>query len=250
MQELKKITVIIPLKYDTDDRIENVRTSVKYLHNLLNPKFLIGEQGGTYFQFLEESGYDLKYHNFDNYDFFHRMKIMNDLSKMVDTEYIAIYDADVIIPEQQFRQAYQKLEEGFEIVYPYDGRFIDIERSNIVHINDNRLNSIPVHTMRMLNNQSKGGCILYNKKSFDNSGKYNENFLSWGPEDEEIYTRHLILEKKIFRINGILLHINHKRTQDSDYSNPYWQNNDNEYRKVKNMSRQQLESYIKTWSWI
>ena len=69
-----------------------------------------------------------EYVKFD-YPVFHRTKMINEMVKGIHTNYFFNWDADVVIPPMQVLYSVTLMrEEGFDIVYPYDGRFARVDR--------------------------------------------------------------------------------------------------------------------------
>jgi predicted glycosyltransferase involved in capsule biosynthesis len=84
-----------------------------------------------------------------------------------------------------------------------------------------------------------------NKQAFVDCGMENEFFVTWGLEDIERVIRWRKLDKTIGRVSGDLYHLDHET-----YSNTASDDNKKEYDKVKNMSKDQLAEYMKTWEWL
>ena len=96
---------------------------------------------------------------------------------------------------------------------------------------------------------SYGGVLFFNKKSFIAAGMENEHYISYGPEDWERPIRYSTLDFKIERLDGNLYHIDHWIGDNSSTNNPHFFNNNVEFEKVKQMNKEQLIEYIKTWEW-
>ena len=52
------------------------------------------------------------------------------------------------------------------------------------------------------------------------------------------------------RTEGVLYHLTHSRTSNSNDKNPFYQFNGQEFQKVNSMGKEDLSKYIKTWHWI
>ena len=88
-----------------------------------------------------------------------------------------------------------------------------------------------------------------NKQKFIEGGMENENFVSWGPEDVERRDRLIKLGYKIASVDGKLFHLDHSRTFNSNTTNPRFKQNEEEYKKIQNFSREQLRQYVGGWPW-
>jgi predicted Zn-dependent peptidase len=89
---------------------------------------------------------------------------------------------------------------------------------------------------------------MFNTERFLQIGAYNEKFICWGAEDNELFTRCKILEHTKFRdtdINSVCFHLFHRNAVRSNH--PYYQSNFDEAGRVESMSKEQLLNYIKTW---
>lgn len=61
---------------------------------------------------------------------FHRTRIINQMIRLAQTEMVAVWDADVIVPFDQLISAINIVKENHsDFVYPIDGRFLDTGES-------------------------------------------------------------------------------------------------------------------------
>jgi hypothetical protein len=91
--------------------------------------------------------------------------------------------------------------------------------------------------------------VFFNKKYLVAIGRYNENFKSWGYEDNEIVSRALKLGARGSRVCGPIFHMDHARGADSSPQNPFYKQNEQEYARINNMSANLLREEIKQWAW-
>lgn len=245
------LTFTIPFKKDSDERLENIVTIIKYLKKYFHTNIMVYEQDSV--------------RNFPNipdvnYEFIQsenillpRTHILNKMAKMTTTTYIANYDTDVLMCPDQYKIAISLLRENkTDGVFPYDGRFFNF-------INDNRKKIIDSLDVTGLNEKdghlnhpnSVGGAIFWNKQKFIEGGMENQNFISWGWEDTERANRFLKLGFRMCRVNGILYHLNHPTSiNSSNTSHTAYNENYKEYCKVASMNPAQLREYIKSWGWV
>lgn len=244
--DLSDVTFIIPVAYDHNDRKENLELAIKNLKAQFDCVVIVGEQGGKHFYGV---GFGDIYLEFD-YKKFHRTKMLNVMSDLAGTPIVINYDADVIIPAMQIIEAVQRIRNGVDFVYPYDGRFARVPRLHYDTVNSfNDVGMLAGHKFKGTlegDASSVGGCIAYNKYSFFEAGGENENFISYNPEDLERVERFKKLGYKVERVNGILYHIDHYISADSSQQNPDY--NMGEFRKVQKMDKAQLLTYVQTWS--
>ena len=78
----------------------------------------------------------------------------------------------------------------------------------------------------------------------------NENFIAYAPEDVERYYRWKKLEYEIGRIDNHAYHLEHKRTQNSWFNNPFMKKNNELWEKLKIMEKQELIDYYKNQTYV
>lgn len=246
---LRDVTFTIPVYFDHQDRKKNLNLSVCLIQHYFDTNIIVMENRSRQFGYMAE--YTDYYET--SHPVFHRTKMLNDMAKEAKTDIIVNWDADVIITPLQILQAVQKIRNGADMVFPYDGRFARIPRNvwfqKIEHfldigiIGDTQFNGM----MPNDNHNSVGGAVIWNRKRFLEAGGENENFISFGAEDQERVVRAEKLGYTIDRVPGCLYHMSHWVGVDSSTRNPYFIRNREEFEKVKGMSKEELQEYIKSW---
>ena len=126
---LKEITFLIPIRLDSIKRLENLIIVVEFLHKLFDTNIFILE-ASEYNNGIIESllGKKIKYEFIEDRDIiFHRTKYINYMVNSTNSEYLAIWDSDVIINKKIIIDSFNKLKENeADMVYPYDGYFYDV----------------------------------------------------------------------------------------------------------------------------
>ena len=235
---------VIPFHFDSEDRFQNLQCILKFIQNNFRTNIILVEsyKERPYARQLVFSGDGMLYIPVkQDGKIFHRTRAINTGLKEVKTPYAAIYDTDVIFPIQNIVKAVELLRDGVQVVYPYAGDFVDIERS---YVDDGAIIERESFTK-----ESKGGAVFVNKDDYWKAGYENENLMSHAPEDVERYVRLYTLGYRIARTEGKCWHINHARSMNSSPTHPYVASNMKEYEKVKAMNKEELEAYIKTWGW-
>jgi len=251
MINAKDVTFIIPVKYDHPDRKENLELTLKFIHKYFDTNIIIGEQGTMKFGIY--NGED--YITFP-YDEFHRTKMLNQMVLVSNTSIIVNWDADVLVNPEQLKLAFEVIRNGLaEFVYPYDGRFARLNRKEWYPLLKRKLDlslleGCTFKGMYFTDKESVGGAIVFDKKSFIKAGMENEHFISHAPEDVERFWRFNALGFKVERVNGPIYHMDHWCGPDSGHGNDFKIINRSEWRRVKNMSIQELRDYISTWPWV
>lgn len=248
---LKDVTFTIPVRYDTDDRVENVTLIVDYINHHFDTNIIVLEEDKEQkFSFLKDK-VDYRFVKCDDPNL-HRTKCLNDMAKMANTPIISNYDTDVLFKVQNYIGAANLIREGkAEMVFPYEGPFMECARTPyFARIRESlSVDGIEKEELHCNHPNSVGGCIFWNKSTFMRIGMENQNFKSWGWEDNERIARATKLGVSMKRTSGILYHMSHKRLADSMPNNAHYNNNQREFNKVNAMNKQQLENYVKTWDW-
>lgn len=249
---LPDVSFTIPVYYDHEDRVKNLRLSLCMIQKSFESEVIIMEEGNNRFEFTSEW---CKYIQVDNH-VFHRTKMLNDMAVMTSKKIIFNYDCDVIMPPMQIYLCVEALRAGADFVYPYDGRFARMDRHTWFSVIEKYTDIGMAAGHSFLGKGSKamaetsvGGCVAYTKKAFIKSGMENEYMVSFAPEDVERWERWHRLEYRIERISGSLFHMNHFIGPNSSTRHKYYDANVNELAKMRLMDKQTMLDYIKTWPW-
>jgi len=261
MIDLKDCTLIIPVRFDGPDRFRNVDIVLNYVSKFCDTNFLICEHD-------DETKIKPEYLEIPNVKhlfipttdaLFYKTKCINDAVKQIETPFFAIYDADVIMPPEQYEHTINALRNArMDIVYPYDGNFLNVPIFTIGKIRReldtsfiNQHHCKPGFGMPELNTNkgSVGGCVFFNKESFIEGGMMNENMISYGPEDAEVFWRFRALDYKLHRVSGPLYHLTHARGLNSGESHPNAEKNHEEFQLIMRLDKEDLKAYVATWKW-
>ena len=257
MYDLKDVTFTIPVKIDQPDRKRNLNLTTRYLKKYFNTNIIICEMDNeSKAKECIDSSIDYKY-VFMKTDspWFHRTKMLNYMADLADTPIVVNYDADVLFNPESYVKAVEMIRNGYaDVVYPFDGNFLDIHPKQIPDLNEKLDHAvISNHTCRNLrpNGDSVGGAIFWSKEHFKLVGMENENFISWGFEDDDRYYRAQTLGLNVKRCDGPLYHLHHGSSANSSTaSHPFYKSNEQELRKIQSMDKNQLREYVNTWKWI
>lgn len=248
---LKDVTFIIPIKIDSEDRLNNYKIIINHLTTLFDTNIIVCESDVKPNEDLLKIHEDIKYVFYENTKgFFHRTKILNIMTKMSKTNIVCNYDTDVVFPEQQYISSVNKIKDGCTMVFPYGGKFMNVPNKFFDLIKSNNFHEIDEDQLELAHPSSVGGAFFFDREKYISVGLENENFKSWGFEDNERVIRLTKLGLKICRVPGLLFHLNHQRGVDSVPENPFYNQNMNEFNKISSMTKSNLETYIKTWSWL
>ena len=233
LKDLTKTTFIIPVCIESNDRYNNAKTVLGFLNKHFKTNVVIHELT------KEESKLDfisslknLEINHIlqkDNLDYYHRTKQLNEMLNIVKTPVVVNYDIDVILPVDSYVKS-QKLivNDSSDFVYPYgDGKY---QREISLGFNRDEfnmnfdINSIDTNLLKTLTSKY-GHCVFANTKKYRKCGGENENFIGYGPEDQERENRFLTLKYNVSRIDNLVYHFEHSRTPFSNGDNEYYDPN-------------------------
>lgn len=266
--DLNNIGLMIHFRRDVDDRFRNLEMVLKfYRENSENLQIAILNDDKELDKDFKKlcKQYDCKGLFMENHDVYWRTKAFNEMSKILDVDYLIAGDTDVIVDPRYLKRAKNCLSDNdiTGIVYPYNGLFIHlkqpmfekfaVDQSLVELLNKSKtLKPIPYdqdENFLVAHNQSKGGMVMFSKKFFVKCNGYNPNFKGWGYEDDEIIARFGKMGVGITRINdedAIAWHLPHENTVREKH--PHYNNNSNHYSFVSQCSDSSiLVDYINKW---
>lgn len=259
--DLTDATFIIPLRIDSQDRLRNVITSLCYLYSNFVTQVIIREVSDEPIfsthalpQIKDFCGEDFVILDYEHVKtdspVFHRQKIINEMLDEVQTKVTVNYDCDILLPPKAYGESVDLILDGdADAVYPYgDGMYQKQVFADDQLVSD-FLNSdfdFEVFEGKSRYYDAKYGFVqFFNTESYIEGGGENENFVAYAPEDVERHYRFSTLGYKIKRLESLVYHLEHSRTPNSWFTNPYRQENEAEWIKVSKMNREELEQYIK-----
>ena len=274
--DLTKTTFIIPLRIETDDRMRNIITTLIYLTRNFDTKIIVKEvdKESVYLrdvqplleQALEPDMLNCITHIFEESDefTFHRTKILNDMLWMVDTPVVANYDSDIILPLESYINATNMIAKGWvhpdaeggqpvKIIYPYG--FGDYQFQ--CHVGDNEVTNFinSGFNFEYFNGHTRqwdakyGFCQFFDTEEYKKLGGENENFIAYGYEDDERHFRFNLLSS-VGRIHEYVYHLEHGRTKNSWFNNPYCEDNKKLWEELKVKGKKSLTKYYQEVDYI
>jgi hypothetical protein len=164
--------------------------------------------------------------------------------KLVETKYTINYDCDILVPQENVKKCLYMLESGYDFVFPYEKGavltfwdFTEQQLNKILTDSDTSWISYLLNKYQVLTDHpgldvftsiglgkiiTAGGIQFFNTQSYKNGFAENEEFIDWGPEDQERLYRFFILGYKIGWIDsGIVIHMNHPKSKAWD-SNTFY----------------------------
>jgi hypothetical protein len=254
--DLSDLSFLMLVRIDSADRMENVQATLAYLQHHFHAPILLLEadespkmdaglldEQVTYL-FVKDGNSKLHY-----------TRYLNDLVRMAETPFVALYDTDIIIPEKQILESVNLLRRGnHAMISPYDGTFIHVDslmKALFIRLQDTELFSANQGKLHPVVKRSYGGVVLVNRGDYLRAGMENEHLTSWGPNDIERIKRMEILGYGVKRVPGNLYHLQHQRGINSGYQTSEERHQFmGEYLKICGMRKNELEAYVDTWNWI
>lgn len=229
---LNDFTFILLVRIDSIQRIENTLTVVKYLNKYFTTHINVLEcdrrENGILKQLL---GKKISYSFKEDYDpILYRTKWLNYMLDSVNTEFVAVWDVDIIVPVSQILQSVTELRSGrCDFMYPYKKNFLDtsevIKEQFFQSLNTKVLERNMKYMKCLYLPDPAGGAFFCKMSSYRESGFENESFYGWGLEDGERYTRWKRMGYVVTKVNAPIYHLTHPRgINSSDHSNYQEQN--------------------------
>jgi hypothetical protein len=260
MINLSDLSVVIPFRCDSAERLQNLRTILRYFTRFASGHELIVVENGpssAAASLTEFSG--VRYFFEENEGPFHRTRILNHgISDLANRRFVASYDADVLLYPPALEAAMERTRAGNHMVLPFSGVVFDVRGSTRTALIDSldfvavspsdlpaRRNVFGSGEIVRVRNSSVGGAPIFDRRAFMECGGYNEKFISWGFEDNELIERFAKLGIVALRVAEFpLLHLAHPRGSDSSKQNPYYRNNVSEYRRMSRHSSQEVRALV------
>ena len=255
--DLTKATFIVPIRIESLDRLRNVITTTAFLLENFDTNIIIKEVDSESV-FKKEALPVLNdildmeinvQHIFEmsNESLFHRQKVLNEMIVEAKTEIVVNYDCDVILPLNSYHEAYQSiLHHTHDVIYPYGQGMYQKQVQATDEVVSNFLQTGDFEYLEKYSNlhtSDFGWVQFFNRQVYIDGGMENENFKAYAPEDKERFYRFTTMGYNVGRVNNFVYHLEHARGQNSWFTNPYMQSNNDEWEKIKKINEQELKEY-------
>ena len=255
--DLKDTTFIIPLRIESGDRMRNVITSLCYLLETFDTSIIVkeGDSQSVFAEdvlpqvkaFLEVDEISNLTHVFEDTSAseFHRTRYLNEMIHMATTKVVVNYDCDIILPMETYIKAQAMIIDGpSDVVYPYGfgnyAKMVTVDDEIVTEFLTEGFSIDLLEKTAKLNNARFGFCQFFDREVYLSGGGENEEFIAYAPEDEERAFRFSTLGYQVDRIDEFVYHLEHARTPNSWYNNPYMQHNFALWEKLQKMDKKQL----------
>ena len=252
--DLTQTTFIIPLCIESEDRAQNAEIVLSYLCKHLKTNIIIYEydKGQSKLTPILEK-IDLGEIKLDHWfvenktgnKTFDRTRFLNEMTVSVKTPVVVNYDIDILMEPKSYEKCQEFILGGHDLIYPYfwgDSQW-QVYKSGREKIKQTlTLDSLNAKDKNLTRSEF-GHLQFFKKSSYFEGGLENENFLDWGPEDQERGYRFKKLGYVVVWSSFYVYHIEHSRTSSSSQQNPYFKHNVELFEKIKKMSKEELRSY-------
>lgn len=253
--ELKDVTFLINLKIDSIGRLENALVIIDFLMNNFDTEIKVMEtsvhNSGILRKLLPKEVSYIYREDLDN--IYHRTKYINELTGFCRTQFISVWDADVIIPKKQIGKTMRLLRnKEAHFVTPFEDKAFDTSYIlRDLYISTRDITVLDKHQGKMKSMyypKPIGGVFFADRKSYIEAGMENEKFYGWGREDGERVSRWKILGYKHMHVEGPLFHLTHERGINSTFhSSNQYDVKLSELLRTAAMSNMELKNEIKKW---
>jgi hypothetical protein len=264
---MKNLTFLMPCRIESNDRLRNIITSISYLlYNFPESKIIVYESDkqSIYSQnvlpniknIFGKEPINLRHiFNCDENSFFHKTKVLNNLLLEANTDIVYNYDVDIVFPVSSYHKAYDMITtQNYDAVYTYGVGAYQLHVNHSDELLEKFIQSN--FNLEILNDSCRLGTSvmgwgqMIRKQSEIDSYFWNENFMSWGPEDCEFLYRIQVMGLKVGRVNNYGYHFEHARTFNSHYNNPKWQDNFNLWNSIRTWDKERLVNYYEQQKYV
>jgi len=213
------LTIGIPVRIDSSDRMRNLIAIVQFFKEFDNitiivleadAKSVIQDMNGVTRIFIEDSN-----------PLYHKTKHIKELFDNTATRFVGIWDSDVLVSKRMIENAMNQLRANHaDMSIPYNGT-VCMVTDPVLESFLKRSKEVPPNVDFLLENQKEmatyyghhacGGAYIVNKEKHFEAGGENLKFTSWGPEDLERYKRWEICDMRVHRGSEPMFHLHHQR---------------------------------------
>ena len=253
--DMSDVTIVMPIRVDSDDRIANLKTIIRLYSTLENIHFIIWEADNYQHLRIEENERISYSFCMDDNPVFHFTYYRNMMIKQAKTPIVIVWDVDVLVPKEQLYKAVNDIRNRHAILsYPYDGICYSLSSDISNNFRDTldwgTLLSEKEKYLTMFGQLTVGGIFVVNREKYIQAGMENESFIGWGPEDIERLKRLTILNLPVSRVAGCIYHLYHTRKLNSGYVGQSQNlSAKKELLRICRMSMVDLLKEIAGWSW-
>lgn len=244
------ISIIIPFKYDSENRLENILELCKYIKKywLFDEVFVVEMDESPKIINLLPEWCKYIFVKEKNNETWSRSKRINIAMPMVKSKLTMILDSDVIVDWSYVEYIAEKIKNNeLDAATPFDNLY-HVSRNIIIQ----EMKKNKIEPVSFLNNNKKeisrifktnGACFITKTDIFKHIRGMNELFIGWGLEDDELIERYSKLNYRYGRISGPAIHINHERTNNCHPDPNNFLGSITEKNRIKILDKEQILEY-------
>jgi hypothetical protein len=206
MIELNDLTIVIPVKIESSDRYNNLKTVLGYINHHFKTNIKIIEETSNipkidFLDNFKNLSIDYKFYVVPNNTPYHRTKYLNEMIFSTKTKIVSNYDCDVFFPVETYVNVVNKLlNNESDFIYPYTNGYgqKQLFYSNwqesyfkewVYYPMIQFLKNFDISVFNDDDENIKIDITDVGHSLFANTDKYkeafaeNEDFISYGPED-------------------------------------------------------------------
>lgn len=249
--DLKDTTFIMPVRVESEDRANNILTSVSYLLHHLDTNIIILEDDKTpeVPSILGGKLNKVKYIFNENQEYlFWKTRHLNTMARQVQTPIMVMYDCDIIMEPHLYDKSRNYItKDGYEYIVGY---------GDLIRVNQDQHNVLrsTMDPYKVANGGKMAAAVgspawVLTQKYME-AGMENEFFKSWGFEDNERHWRFVRMGLKHRYGEGQLWHLEHRRVSNNFNSNPHLDKNAALFRTVEGESPEDTKKRVATFPWL
>jgi predicted glycosyltransferase involved in capsule biosynthesis len=254
-EDLKDATFLLLVRLDSIQRLENLIVTTDLICKYFNTNIIVREAANFNNHIVEKLlNKNSRYEFVEDKDpILHKTKHFNDMTRVVTTPFLAIWDADIILEKKSMKDIIGRLRKNeCDVALPYNGICMNVpEIIRTLFLKKKEIGCLyrNIHKMEKLhiNDLLVGGAIMMKTDQFIAAGMENELHYGWGNDDFDRYYRLRGLACKIYRVHSPLFHLMHPRGVNSRYHSFLGAKiSSQEVHKLKNSSEIEIMGRIKT----
>jgi predicted glycosyltransferase involved in capsule biosynthesis len=255
--DLTDCSILIPIEVDCKEREDHFNFLQTYWHRYFCNYQLIIVEKGNISKLKIAIDQPVDHHLIQFEEQFSSAKVSNSGASLVKTPFFCKFDVDALIHPKAIFDAFERLkkESDLSFLLPFNGYSVNVQDplrqqmmqtfdwSLLPYIGKEESEKFHFEHMQLKNNDSTGLIHHFRTSVFKKLGGYNEEFIGWGYEDEELVARfEKFNHSKHMLANYTAFHLDHPRKKGDEiqaFKNYY------RYLAVKNMSAEEIVEYIR-----
>lgn len=240
MKDISNTSVIIHYRKDSEDRVFNFKTLLRYLNASFTVKeILIALDDATpdkeMINWIKNTYPDIIMFHVENDDEFMKALSFNHGAAKSTGDNLAFWDVDTIIDPEYVWQSVNLVNNSIhDHVFPYNGRFYNVHKDifdevlpdfnfkKLLELKKSRPKSI-----ELFSPSSTGGCNIISREAFERMKGYDDRFIGWGYEDTDYHHRSQEAGNRVIHLpdtDAVCWHLQHDNAIRG-YDNGHYQRN-------------------------